>query len=137
MAYPQKILLTKHQREVLLHRLRYLSYLTDEQLSELWSNDKREAPLSIAALETALGEYDQLFSRCAGNQLIAISIERVEQAEALAEALEGSTYFATRVKGDGVYVHAANAVAELLSTILDRDVVPNVGPRKPHCKADR
>uniref|UniRef100_A0AB39CEK4 Uncharacterized protein n=1 Tax=Pseudomonas phage HRDY3 TaxID=3236930 RepID=A0AB39CEK4_9VIRU len=129
MPYPQKLILTKHQREVLLHRISHLSQLSAEEIEELFGCAESDDPLNVAALCTALETYDELFTRCAGGQLIAITVETREQAEALAEALEGSTFFATRMKGDGVYVHAAKAVAELLSTVLDREVEPHIDPR--------
>lgn len=127
MAYPQKLILTLHQRIILLHRLSYLAELTPGELDDLF-NDGRDDALDLGALETAIEFYDQLFTHSNGH-LIAISIQTPTQAEVLAECLEGSTYFATRQKGDAVYVHAANAAAELLSTVLEREVVPHIDPR--------
>lgn len=129
MAYPQKLVLTQRQREVLLHRLVVLSELDPEDLDDLFGNEDREDPLDVHALDRALMEFRQRFENSAGNQLVAITIETREQGEALAECLEGSTFFASRTKGDGVYVHAAHAVAELLSTVLERDVEPHIDSR--------
>jgi len=127
MAYPQKLILTLHQRVIFIHRLSILAEMALDELDALF-NEGREHPLDVEALEKAIEFFDTLFTSSNGH-LIAVCIQTPEQAEALAECLEGCTYFATRTKGDAVYVHAANAAAELLSTVLEREVVPHIEPR--------
>lgn len=137
MPFPQKIILTKQQRAVILHRLEHLWGLHDDDVVELFEDEDREQQLDPQRLNDAIEKLYVSFSSSPG-ALLAVYIETEEQGEVLAECLEGSTYFATWEKGDGVYRHAANSAAELLATVLDREVEAHIDPvppphlRKPH-----
>jgi hypothetical protein len=134
MAYPQKLILTLHQRVIFIHRLSILDDMGLDELDELfndWRKEIGQPPLDCEALQKAVKFFDVMFTSSNGH-LIAVCVETEEQAEVLAECLEGGTYFATRTKGDSVYVHAAKAAAELLSTVLDREVEPRIDERTPH-----
>lgn len=137
MPFPQKIILTKQQRAVILHRLEHLWGLHEEDLAELFDGEDRDPPLSMEGLSLAVQDLYPIIKGSTG-QLLSLNIESVEQGEILAECLEGSTYFATYEKGDSVYRHAAKSAAELLATVLDREVEAHIDPvppphlRKPH-----
>lgn len=136
-AFPQKIILTRQQRAVILHRLEHLWGLHDDDVAELFEDEDRETPLGVEGLNKAISKFYPIFSDEKG-ALLAIYIESEEEGEILAECLEGSTYFATYEKGDGVYRHAAKSAAELLATVLDREVEAHIDPvppkhlQKPH-----
>jgi hypothetical protein len=130
-TFPQKVILTKYQREILMHRLEHLWGLHDDDLAELFDNEDRATPLNTEALNKAVEDFYQLFRTHTG-QLLSVNIESEEEGEILAECLEGSTFFATYVKGDGVYRHAAKSAAELLTTVLDRDVEAHIDPIPRH-----
>ncbi|MND85945.1 hypothetical protein D3C80_778900 [compost metagenome] len=127
MPFPQKLILTKMQREVMQHRLEHLISFDAEDFDELFGNDKRERPLDPEKLVSAADDYYRLFNACDG-LMISVCLQNVEQAELLAETLEGSTFFATYIKGDGPLRHAARSAAGLLSIVLCREVEPQIDP---------
>lgn len=120
MTYPQKVILNPHQREIMLHRLEALEAIAAEDVTELFNLTEQPA-LDLHKLEMAVIGYRKQFSACT-RPLTGVQIECAEDAEILAECLEGSTFFGNPHKGDSVYRHAAKSAAELLSTILDRDI---------------
>ncbi|AFH14541.1 hypothetical protein LU11_gp010 [Pseudomonas phage Lu11] len=127
MPFPQKLILTKMQREVMQHRLSHLISFDAEDFDELFNNDLRERALDSEKLVKAADDYYRLFAACDG-LMISVCLQSVEQAELLAETLEGSTFFATHVKGDGPWRHAARSAAGLLSIVLGREVEPHIDP---------
>lgn len=130
-TFPQKIILTNFQREVILHRLEHLWGLHAFDVAELFDAESGQQQMDSVRLVDAIDHLYTFFKSHTGH-LVSVQVENVEQGEILAECLEGSTYFATHTKGDGVYRHAAKSAAELLATVLDRDVEAHIDPIPLH-----
>lgn len=130
-AFPQKLILSSYQRDVIMHRLEHLSGLHTFDVAELFEDLDRKQQLDSVRVVDAIEHLHTFFDSHKG-PLVSVQLENEEQAEVLAECLEGSTYFATYEKGDGVYRHAAKSAADLLATVLDRDVVARIDPIPLH-----
>lgn len=131
MPYPQKLVLTDLMREVFLHRLEHLEQLDADDMADLFYDEDAEDQLDPVQLCEAAILFAAQF-RASNGKLVAVHIQNVVQAEILAEALEGCTFFGNYQKGDAVYRHAAKSAAELLSTVLDREVVAYIDPVPQH-----
>ncbi len=126
-TFPQKIILTNFQREVIMHRLEHLWGLHVLDVAELFEAEEGAPQMDSVRLVDAIEHLYTFFQTHSGH-LVSVQVENVEQGEILAECLEGSTYFATYIKGDSVYRHAAKSAAELLAVVLDRDVEAHIDP---------
>ncbi len=115
MQYPQELHLTQFQVEVLYHRIQLLT--DDGAIEELYDDRSKETRKRLVASAT---KFDLALK---GEKAVTVTLQSVTDAEILAEALEGGTYFGDE-KPSPQQKRTIEALADTLTPLVHRNVIP-------------
>jgi hypothetical protein len=115
MQYPQELNLTQFQVEVLYHRVQLLT--DDGLIEELYDDRSKETRKRLVDSATKF----VLLMR--PEKAVTVTLQSVSDAEILAEALEGGTYFGNE-KPTPAQKKAVEALADILKPLVHRNVIP-------------
>lgn len=115
MQYPQELNLTQFQVEVLYHRVQLLT--DDGLIEELYDDRSKETRKRLIDSAT------KFVLALKAEEAVTVTLQSASDAEILAEALEGGTYFGNE-KPTPSQKQAIELLADILKPLVHRKVIP-------------